>query len=384
MGEDGEIIESEEIAFQPLAPSAQPMVPGGRQPATQAQPTRPTPVEEDDEEYDLKPNLWADVAGYCGGCCASGLYGGVEFTFLTPTGEPEQSVTLTDLVNGQTYSASADPGWGVGARTWIGLQQCGWGIVFRHWHFESDEIEIEPDQPDFHAGPPVLAEAYHLEADVFDLELTQRFCCCCWTIDTSLGGRYVDLERSSLVSGIANIATGDPHTFVELTGTAFSANKLEGPGFTWSIRGTTPIFCSPCWNMYWGYRGSLIWADCFSAAALTEGTAVAKTPIGAIIAHSRDKAQTSTDADCDNVWINELQFGVEYRHCMSCLPATCFVRAGIEYQNWQTGDYDARSNSFAFVAGGPPAFGGRVESSAQAHDGDLDLIGINLGVGITY
>jgi hypothetical protein len=334
--------------------------------------------------YSEKPYLWGDLGGYCGGLCGCGFYAGVETTWLTVTNEPDNTVTLTNLVTGESATGSADPGVGAGVRYWFGLQHCGWGIVARHWHYENDETELDPDCPDFHGGPPIIIESYHLEADVFDLELTQRFCCCCWTLDTSFGGRYVDLERASLVSGIANIATSDPHTFVELTGTAFGANKLEGPGFTWSIRGTAPICCSPCWNWFWGYRGSLVWADCYCAAALTEATAVAKAPIGAIIAHSRDKAAATTTEDCDDVYINEVQLGVEYRHCMSCMPAICFIRAGLEYQNWQTGDFGAKSNSFAFVQGTPPPFGGRVEASSNAHDGDLDLIGVTVGFGLTY
>jgi hypothetical protein len=56
----------------------------------------------------------------------------------------------------------------------------------------------------------------------------------------------------------------------------------------------------------------------------------------------------------------------------------------VEYQHWDTGNVLAQSNSFAFLRGGAPPFGARVDASAIAHDGDLDLLGFVLGAGLCY
>jgi hypothetical protein len=321
--------------------------------------------------------LWTDFHGACHACCKAGLVGGVEAVFLAPIGEPDQEVIMTDLVTDEVYEGEAHPGFGLGFRTWLGLQRKGWGFRAQYFHFGDGEIDPEPGVP--MDKEPAFEEAFHLRADALDIELTQAFCFGCWKIDTSFGGRYARLERNGTVVGYGTVGNG-----VNLYGLAMGANELEGPGFTFSIGGRKALESCwlPCgWHAFWRYRGSLLWADT-SASVLTEANAVTKDPIGA--ANSRDRAFACEDTE--NLYISELSLGIEYQRCLRCCPATFFFRTAFEYQHWVTGDVVARSNSFAFLQGSinDQPFGGRVDALAYAHDGDLDLIGFMIGTGLTY
>ena len=320
--------------------------------------------------------LWTDVWGVCQSCCDAGLVLGVEGMFLAPFGEPVQRVTLTDLTTEQVLSGNAHPSFGAGVRTWLGLQRGGWGFRVQYSHFGNEEIDPHPNVP-VNAEPTFL-ETYYLRAYSVDIELTQGLCFGEWRIDSSFGGRFAKLERNGTVVGYGTLGNG-----VNLYGLAMGANEIEGPGFTFSLGGRRPLHGCwlPCgWSLFWQYRGSLLWADS-TASVLTEANAITKDPVGA--ANSRDKAFASKEHS-EDVYISEIQLGIQYERCLPCCPGVFFFRAGLEYQHWVTGDVVAQSNSFAFLQGGPSEFGGRVDAFSYAHDGDLDLIGFMLGTGLTY
>ncbi len=331
-------------------------------------------------------------------CCRSGFYAGAEGTFLAPFSEPLATVYLTNLVTNAQWVATAQPGFGAGIRSWLGFQNNGWGIRARHWHFGNDAISVDPVVP---VGAfPTVQGAYHLDADVVDIELTQRFCffgnC---QIDTAFGARYAQLDRNATALAYGDV--GDPNNGVSLLGLAMGANEIEGVGFTTSVGGRKPLFmhwphrCNTCagpcvercgcfcgrWLGFWNIRGGLLWADS-TVSTLTDANAVTKG-VAIAQANSRNKASASKDHN-QNVGIIEVQLGIEYQHQFRCCPAIGFIRFGAEYQHWETGDVFAESNSFAFLQGTQPAFGGRTDSLAVAHDGDLDLIGFFIGGGITY
>lgn len=316
--------------------------------------------------------LYSDIWGCCHACCEAGLYGGVEGTFLAAVGEPEQTVTLTNLTNGTTFSESSEPGLGAGLRTWLGIQCNGWGFRATYWHLEEDTVDAIPTVPQ--NNQPAFIKAFHLNIDTIDVEGTQKMCLGCWRIYSSFGGRWTEVDRNASVVGFGNVGG------VDLFGLAVGGVEMDGAGFTFSIGGVKPIACHYGWSWYWSYRGSWIWAD-IDVAAFTEANAVTQPPFGAGAANSVDVAFASEQ---DTVFISEIQWGVQYEHCLCCVPATCFFRAGVEVQHWDLGDAFARTGSFAFLAGGPPAFGGQVNASSDAHDGDLTLVGFTIGGGLSY
>ncbi len=322
-------------------------------------------------------NGWGDVwqatcQNWCN-CCPSGLYMGAEATFLAPLDEPTNRVVLSDLVVGNSYSGQADPGLGTGVRTWIGLQCDGWGIRARYWTFGNDNIDNQPVVPT--NAFPTLHEAYELQANVFDLELTQRFHLRCWQLDTSFGARYADLERNATVLGYGQLGNG-----VDVYGLALGANEIEGTGVTASIGGRRNFCECGGWHLFWNLRGSVLWADA-TASSLTDATAITNNPPG--VANSRDLAFVQVDHS-ETVWITDAQLGLGYDFGLCRCPGLFTFRVGLEYQYWNTGDTRSQSDSFAFLQGGPPAFGGRADASSFSHDGDLDLIGLVMGLNWSY
>jgi hypothetical protein len=297
----------------------------------------------------------------------------VEGTFLVPIDEPTQCVVLTDLIKDRQWSGDPHGSLGAGVRTWIGLQRCGWGFRVRYWHFGNDNVEPEPEVPVW--AQPTIHESYHLEANTLDFELTQRFCLHCWQIDTSFGARYADLNRFSQVLGTGQLGNG-----VDVYGLAWGANQVEGTGFTASIGSRRPFDPCSCWSFFWNFRGSVLWADS-TVSAFTDAAAFTHTPIG--VANSRNHASAIGD-DSDTIFIADTQLGVEYRICLCRCPGQLAFRAGVEFQHWDTGDLYAQSESYAFLKGDPPPFGGEAFAAADAHDGDLDLIGFFLGAEWTY
>ncbi len=314
---------------------------------------------------------WGDVWNHWRGRRPSGLVGGVEATFLVPIEEPTQTVTLTDLNTDRQWSGDPRGSLGGGVRTWIGLQKCGWGVRIRYWRFGNDHVDADPEVPKW--VEPTIVENYSLTANVLDLELTQRFFVHCWQIDTSFGARYADLNRYMQTVGYGQVGNG-----VDLYGLAMGSNSLEGTGFTASIGGTRQLHPCSGWFFFWNVRGSALWADTM-ASVLTDATAFTAAPPGS--ANARNHANAT--AAKEDVYIGEAQLGLEYR-IRSCCWGQLALRGGIEYQRWNTGNTFAQSQSFAFLQGGNPPFGGDVTSTANATDGNLDLIGFILGLEWTY
>jgi len=351
---------------------------------SKARPTNPQGSEYDSEigignyEYDSEIGignyLYRDLWAGCNAWCQAGIIGGVERLYLAPIDEPTQQVTLTDLATGSSRTGSSDPGLGSGVRAWLGLEQNGTGFRVRYTYFDDAHVDPSPIVPintDFGFN-----EESFLKAETLDVELTRRFCFGSWILDTSFGGRYAHLERHAKVVGYGTL--GDD---VDVVGLAIGANEVKGAGLTVSIGGRKPItHCG--WNVFWNFRGSSLWCDDALASALTDANVVTDPALVVASAHSRDQAFATKDNE--DVFISELQLGLEYERCLQCLPAKLFFRAAFEYHHWEIGDIQARSNSFAFLQGGPPNFGARVDADAQADNADLDLIGFVLAMGLRY
>ena len=70
-------------------------------------------------------------------------------------------------------------------------------------------------------------------------------------------------------------------------------------------------------------------------------------PDAVAVAGSVNNASTSVD---DNLFIGEIQLGLEWDYALRCLPANAFCRVAVEYQRWTGGTgLSPQSNSFAGV-----------------------------------
>lgn len=335
---------------------------------------------------------------------SSGVYVGGELTFLSPLREPEQTVRLTDLITKNGSGQSSDSALGVGFRSWIGMTSQGRGVRATVWTFADDDVQLSPQVPML--GEPTFSSLYSLEAQTVDLEITQQFPFCGRQLDTSFGARYAHMVGQSNTVGYGDVGNG-----VSLYGMAMAADELEGAGFTASIGGRWD-FCDCCgpscqscstdaagsaqasqescstvpgwlmgWGAFWNVRGSAIWADS-TVSVLTDANAAVKGTAAAT-AYTRNEAYACDDRG-GILGIGEVQVGVEYRRCLACVPALFFFRTGLEYQRWNIGDLSGTSSSNAYLMGGTPIFGGRVDAVAQADNGYRDLFGISLATGLTF
>ena len=57
-------------------------------------------------------------------------------------------------------------------------------------------------------------------------------------------------------------------------------------------------------------------------------------------------ASTAVD---DNLFIGEIQLGLEWDYALRCMPANAFCRVALEYQRWSGGQGYSAANSFAGV-----------------------------------
>src|SRR5690606_28513138 len=184
-------------------------------------------------------------------------------------------------------------------------------------------------------------ETYYLRATTVDAELFHEFCFPQGhTFEASVGARYARLRRGAAVTGVGEVGG------VDLLGLAMGWNEMEGTGVTASIGGTRPLHCGtrkgcdpccppPCLNLFWNMRGSVLSAD-MNASGLTDANANISNQSAVARASSRDQA--CTDGEGDNVFLPDVQVGLEYKFGFCRIPGIFALRSGVEYPHWDTGD----------------------------------------------
>jgi hypothetical protein len=133
-------------------------------------------------------------------------------------------------------------------------------------------------------------------------------------------------------------------------------------------------------SFFWNVRGSILWSET-EAFARTEAHAFTKK-FGGSTAFNSDSAYACTEDDM--VGIGEMQIGFEYQRCLKHFPGFLTVRFAIEGQYWGAGSVSARSDSTAFLIGGPPLFGGAASATAFSEAGDLSLLGASMSASISF
>src|SRR5262249_43685299 len=148
--------------------------------------------------------------------------------------------------------------------------------------------------------------------------------------------------------------------------------QFNATGLTFGLFGLRPIFCDDgALKVYFANRYSILWG---SGSAAVQNTATAAN--GIAFAAATNGALAKGDGD---LFIAELQFGLQSDACLKCLPGRGFIRGGWEWQYWDANaGVLAQSLSFADVV--------TSQSVATSKAGDLlfDLIGFTIGAGIMY
>lgn len=352
------------------------------------------PMPTPNGTYDDRP-IGVDGSGSCDclddTCCPPRPVfwtAGVEATFLRPDlndsyaqfGVVEYARERFDEFN--TASDDVDDVY-LTPRLWLGVQGCLWGANVRYWHLRANEGSWDPtlghdgewDGP--FCGTPNFGynSCNDLEAYTVDFEITRRVCLYdCW-MQFSAGVRYADIEQDAALS--ASALTDDSMLF----SFADSHRSTHGTGIVLGWYGRRPIFPCSCVHWFYNFRWSALWGPTDTAA--DTGVLVALTssdPDAVAAAGSVNGASTHVS---DNLFIGEIQLGLEWDYALRCLPANSFFRVAVEYQRWTGGTGYSAANSFAGVEidNVPTTLGDAV---AIADTPELDLVGLTIGTGLTW
>jgi Legionella pneumophila major outer membrane protein precursor len=264
------------------------------------------------------PNVAAapSAAGECGpvcdaGCCPhGGWYAGLEGTFLQVSRDPSAIFLrpgLVEIPDPNLGSSDFNSAYGVGARGWLGYQNCeGWGLRARFWDFR-DTQNVSTFDSDFLFANGTSA----LRAYTIDMEVTKDFQADCWSFEGAFGGRSARLEQDQTLVATSNFNTES----------AFASRYISGTGITGFFESRRALGDSN-WSLFANVRGSVLWGSDYGA-------------VGGTINVDRLSVQNATG---NTLSILETQVGAEWSHPLECLRGTFFARGAYEYQLWSAAD----------------------------------------------
>jgi hypothetical protein len=359
----------------------------------------PTPEEQYADNSQLVQNDHfipdGETAPLCGDACCPPppplfWVSGVEASFLWPTVNSEEGAVFafedeeTEIES--EYSSFTDDvdSMYLTPRIWVGVQGCKWGTNLRYWHLRANEGGFDPqlDNLDYSddgwdhgdwGWDKEFDTGYftnnRLDVYTIDLEVNRRFCVHDCAMQASVGVRHGSIEHHESIVGTV---LGDDSRFA---GYARSDRYTHGTGFVFGLYGRKPLFPCSCVHWFYNARLSTLWGPTMTnaetfAAVMADGSS----------AGSINNATTCVD---DNMFIGEIQLGLEWNYALRCLPANAFCRAAIEYQRWDGGTGFSESLSFAAFEDDND-FESEVTAFASAAEPQLDLFGITIGTGLTW
>lgn len=303
-------------------------------------------------------------------------YSGVEMTYVNIDARTGGQITLSqsDTTAPGIASVSILDGNGLNdrgfaPRLWVG-HRFGekWAVQARYWNLNRN-ISHFPNQ----SAPPTgtnfatFTEVDRMDASALDVEAVRSFHPGDWKIDAFVGGRHATLGVDSQIHDFGVFTTGNFTNLVLANGFGF-----DGTGVTYglSVRrkiGDTNAF------VFASARGSTLagYSDSYGRAAGTVASSPSAPLVGAATVR-RNNAKS-------DLYIAEIQMGVEWNYELKNYPANFFFRTGYEYQDW---------NIVGPRTGGA-GFGGTIgelttNSFSSAGLGDMQLHGVSFATGLTW
>jgi hypothetical protein len=350
----------------------------------------PTTLTQQAAGNNCTPGCAPSCAAGCASCCNSGcssmccedccdcccrpasLIASIESVFLFPQFHRDFLTASYFFPGGDgdlvTNSAlgSTDGSLLIAPRITLGVQGEKWGLQFRYFNATNWATGgFLPALPD--TGNVGFANVDDFRAYNTSLEVLRRGCIGAWEMYGMLGAQYGSLNNDRLL----NVTTTGtlPLSAANVQTTAFSTQQFNGTGLTFGFWGSRPIACDSPFSLFLLNRYSVLWGQGVAAtqtsaavgiqATATDGALVSKLP--------------------GDMFIAELQLGLQWQAQLQCFPGTAFVRLGMEFQYWDTNcGFFTANESFAV---GSDAGG---ITSATATDQLVSLIGFNLGAGIMF
>jgi hypothetical protein len=277
------------------------------------------------------------------GSCRTGLYAGVEATYLAPLyDESSATFSLTDVIAPATITTLADFGTAeelTGApRIVLGyVGQRGIGVQLRYWELNNATSRNNLPDPILGNQIQVLGGEDRFNAYTIDLELTKEFCRRGWDLLGTFGVRHGNIDHSRIerVTGFVN---GDAFNLGAQT-----REDFHGTGLTFSLSGLKPISRCHGLSFYSSLRGSTLWGPA-GTTAITTSTFSGPGGVGG----SNNGAIVTED---ETMFIGELGAGLQWSRCVSSFQSRMFGRVGVEYQYWGTSDAQAIAQSSSGTVG---------------------------------
>jgi hypothetical protein len=269
-----------------------------------------------------------------------------------------------DVLNQTSAAASNSDGFIITPRLTLGFQGAEWGLQARYWRMNEPQIGVSAYYPS-DVGNFGQTEFY---AETIDLELTRLMQFCCSSAEFTIGVRYGRLNQ---VNGISEVQSLDGSTY---TGSVLAGLDFSGFGLTTSLSGRRPVGCCNA-NLFYSLRGSVLFEQGGSSFVKTAASYTNNVDVSS----GSDNGALAC-ASSSSLFISEAQVGVEWDYALQCMPANAFFRVGFEYQNWTTcGFVPGTSESYAGAAPGAT-----ITASGRIGNACVNLVGLNIGTGITW
>ena len=149
--------------------------------------------------------------------------------------------------------------------------------------------------------------------------------------------------------------------------------QFNGTGLTFGFLGRRPIGCSGA-NFFINARGF------YALGQQCRQRGSRKLVSSHPLERPSDFQFAAAGNDEGELFIGEIQAGVEWEYELQCAPATAFLRLAGEFQYWE-GDHGLNASAVSTSFAVP---GATVVSAATAGDQQLDLFGVSLAAGISY
>ena len=361
---------------------------------TTADSEEPMPVPAEPYANDRPLGSGDNVPSECfdGACCPQPrpLFwtSGIEATFLRPDlndGSAAFGVLEFSDNRFDEFSTASDDVNDVymSPRIWFGVQGCLWGANLRYWHLRANEGSFDPtlgsngDWDGPQCGIPDFGynSCNDLEAYTVDLEITRRVCLYDCAMQFSAGVRHAEIEHDASLNATALADDSVLFAFAD-------AHRVSrGTGIELGWYGRKPIFPCSCVHWFYNFHWSALWGPTETAAET--GVLVALTSLDPDAVAAAGSVNGASTHVSDNLFIGEIQLGLEWDYALRCLPANAFCRAAVEYQRWSGGQGYSAANSFAGVEidDEPTTLG---DALAIADSPELDLIGLAISTGLTW
>jgi hypothetical protein len=239
-----------------------------------------------------------------------------------------------------------------------------WSVAGRFWYlsdFDSEGSAFAPPISNIGAASDQHVRMYTIDVELNRKIVTQGD----WKLDGAFGVRHGSFDINDTASTAAAFSVNDFSSSSISTGSGF-----DGTGLTTALTGRHQLGNSRA-HLFASGRSSLLWGDGSSSAF---ATAYSVDGGGAGFAANGAIAEGDTE-----LWINEIQVGIQWEFALRQLPAKAFFRTAFEYQNWDLG-----GDGNAFATSTAAATTTAATATARSGDAEIDLYGLGIATGFTW